>query len=163
MQTNPLPIKSLLSISNATRVYMDESSIVIMDCSWTCPQASTHCSTQECPVDTHSLCKSKKSLMTSPCSRSIPEASLPTEEPELVRIASDPLVPDPPSLLSPRACSHPAMNIEPIRSVGPGGHVAVPRTGFAAGEGDQLPRGGLFDWQRREEFSRTTTSRARLV
>ena len=38
------------------------------------------------------------------------------------------------------------MNIEPIRSVGPGGAVVGARTGLAAGEGDQLPRGSLCDW-----------------
>ena len=39
------------------------------------------------------------------------------------------------------------MNIEPIRSVGPGGRVAGQRTGLAAGEGEQLPRVSLHDAQ----------------
>ena len=52
------------------------------------------------------------------------------------------------------------MNIEPIRSVGPGGGVAVPRTGLAAGEGDQLPRGGLHDAQwGQPEFRRVSSDR----
>ena len=90
----------------------------------------------------------RKDLVTTPCSRSIPTASLPTEEPELIRFAaSEPLVSDPPDLLSPHARSPPAMNIEPIRSVGPSAHVVVPPTGLAAGEGDQLPRGSLHDAQ----------------
>ena len=49
----------------------------------------------------------------------------------------------------------PPLNIEPIRSVGPSGHVVAPRTGLAAGEGEQLPRGGLCDAQwRQPEFRR---------
>ena len=83
-----------------------------------------------------------------------PTASLPTEEPEVVKIASQPLVPDPPRLSPHAAPILPTMNIEPIRGVGPGGHVAEPRTGIAASEGEQLPRGGLCDWQRSEEFVR---------
>ena len=94
-----------------------------------------------------------------------PTASLPTEEPEVVKIASEPLVPDPPRLLSPHAAPIlPAMNIEPIRGVGPGGGVKVPPIGLAAGERDQLPCGGLCDGQwRRPDLGRTYPDHCMLV
>ena len=89
---------------------------------------------QKCPVDTHCLCKSEEEPRDNATLRSIPQASLPAKEPEIVQ-------------------NVPPMNIEPIRSVGPDAHVVVPRTGLAAGEGEQLPRGGLHDGQwRQPEF-----------
>ena len=35
------------------------------------------------------------------------------------------------------------MDVEPVRGVRPGGHVARPRTGLAAAGAEQLPRGSL--------------------
>ena len=75
---------------------------------------------------------------------SILEAGLAAEEPQLVNKASDALVPTTPDLLSPRTARNlPAVDVEPIRRVGPGSDVAVSATGLAAGDSDKFPRGGL--------------------
>ena len=53
----------------------------------------------------------------------------------------------PPDLLSPRTAAIPAMDVETVRGIGPGGNVVVPPTGLAAAGAEQLPRAGLCDRQ----------------
>ena len=67
------------------------------------------------------------------------------KKPQLVHPALERRFAAPPDLLSPRAAaaSYPAVDVEAIRRVGPGGDVGTSRTRFCAAGADQLPRASL--------------------